>query len=132
MLKTSPLAMVKNTIHHGRQFKHLVEHSNLKSISSLAHIMSISHTAIYNLFKKEELDGHMIERICQIFSVNPQEFTQKKLTGVLYTVTAPPVTPKEGDNIRKLLEENSALKTQLIECKDLIIELTSQLNKRKK
>jgi hypothetical protein len=123
--------MVKTAIHHGQQLKYLANHSTLKSISSLALLMNVSHTAIYNFFKKEELDGKTIEKICRIFSVSPEEFTRKKLDGVLYTVKYEPIAADSNDEIKMLLEENSALKSQLLEAKDEIIALHKQLTKKK-
>ena len=122
--------MVKRPIHQGQQFKYLVDHSTIKSIASLAQLMSISHTAIYSLFKKEELEGKTIDKICQIFSVTPEDFVDKKLTGLRYTV-AEPKTAGPQKEVMRLMQENSDLKTQLLESKDQIIALTTQLLKKK-
>lgn len=116
-------------IHHGEQLKWLVDHSDLPSIAKLSLLMGISHTGIYTLYKKSHFEPKVIQRICQIFSVEPEEFKEKKFTGLNYSVKWEEPTDREKEI--KLLEENSRLKDELLQAKDMIIELQRQINKRK-
>jgi hypothetical protein len=94
--------------------------------------MKISHTAIYNMYKRRELDSHHIENICDIFSVDPEEFRNKKLTGLKYVFKEENVKPENSKEILRLMKEVSELKDQLLQSKDEIIELSRQLRSKGK
>lgn len=119
--------MAKTVIHHGEQFKYLVDHSNVNSVAIIAHRMKISHTAIYNMYKRKEMDPRLIENICDIFSVDPDEFRNKKLTGLKYVLKEEYISPESNKEIVRLMAEVSELKSQLIQSKDEIIELSKKL-----
>lgn len=117
----------QKAINHGNNLKYLVEHSDLPSIQRLAQALNLSPTSIYNMYKKDKFDREQINRICTLFNVSAEEFSNTTLNGLSYKFT-PPTDPTGTARILELTTQVKDLQQELLAAKNKIIELLEKQN----
>jgi AcrR family transcriptional regulator len=115
-------------IHQGEQLRYLFNNSTLKRVTELAKLLGVSHTTVYAYYAKEELDPHVVDKICNIFKISVNQFIGEPLTGRMYLARNNSSGHATNEDMALLLRENAELKTRLIDALDRIIELNEKLN----
>ena len=114
-------------IHQGEQLRYLFNNSTLKRVAELAKLLDVSHTTVYTYYSKEELDPHVVDKICSVFKISVNQFIGEPLTGRMYLTTNDQAGHSSNEEVVKLLRENAELKTRLIDALERIIDLNEKL-----